>query len=322
VLLTLDAGNVNVPLLLGLAFTCSRLRDESLLAKESPAIDRGTLSSSWGESFRAPNRAPASPVASDRQNVMEPISPELVLVDPDLATRVRAAPVERPRPALEGPLGHNASAEAAAPAAMGARPARTFQRLGALLLGTGLLVGGVLAASVVSGTNIELQAVSPPDGGEALAPEVVTRPATVGTVRRQRAAPAARTTVRAAPAARTTVRARPTAKPRRRADANRRSNVAPRRRRQTPARAAGAETRAAVERKLLTVIVQSPAGKLPKALIDGKTGLAKNNLQAVCTRNNDSRSFACVVTSALQPNAPPVRAHYRRTKSGRGAFTW
>ena len=92
---------------------------------------------------------------------------------------------------------------------------------------------------------------------------------------------------------------------RRRADANRRSNVAPRRRRQTPARAAAAETSAAVERKLLTVIVQSPAGKLPPALIDGKTGLAKNNLQAVCTPSSDAQSFVCVVTSAIQPGAPP-----------------
>src|SRR5205823_4348640 len=38
----------------------------------------------------------------------------------------------------------------------------------------------------------------------------------------------------------------------------------------------------ALERKLLTLIVQAPAGRLPRALIDSKTGLAKNGLQAVC----------------------------------------
>ena len=274
-------------------------------------MDRGTLSPSWDDTLRAPNRAPASPVASDWQDMMEPISPELVLVDPDLATRARAAPIERPRPALERTLGHDAVAEPAAHTDVRAGSTRAFKRLGALLLGTGLLVCGLLAASAVSGTNNEPQALSPPDGGAALAPDVVTRPATVGTVRRQRAASAARTTVRA----------RPAAKPRRRADANRRSNVAPRRRRLTPASAAAAETSAAVERKLLTVIVQSPAGKLPPALIDGKTGLAKNNLQAVCTPSSDARSFVCVVTSAIQSGAPPMYALYRPTRGGR-AFTW
>jgi hypothetical protein len=243
---------------------------------------------------------------------MEPISPELVLVDPDLATRVRAVPAERPSPGPKRTLGDDAAAQRAGGADV--RPGSTlaFKRLSAVLLGIGLMACGFLAAAAVSGTNSEPQPVSPPDGGAALAPDVVTQPATVGTVRRQRAASAARTTVRA----------RPAAKPRRRADANRRSNVAPRRRRQTPARAAAAETSAAVERKLLTVIVQSPAGKLPPALIDGKTGLAKNNLQAVCTPSSDAQSFVCVVTSAIQPGAPPVYAHYRPTRSGRGAFTW
>jgi hypothetical protein len=82
------------------------------------------------------------------------------------------------------------------------------------------------------------------------------------------------------------------------------------------------ETSAAIERKLLSAIVQSPAGKLPPALINKRTGLAKNNLQAVCTRSSDSRSFLCVVKSALQPAAGPVYAIYRPTKTGRGGFTW
>ena len=122
--------------------------------------------------------------------MMEPISPELVLVDPDLATRVRAAPIERPPPALERTLGHDAVAEPAGHTDIRAGSTRAFKRLGALLLGTGLLVSGLLAAAAVSGTNSEPQPLSPPDGGAALAPEVVKRPTTVRTVRRQRAAPA------------------------------------------------------------------------------------------------------------------------------------
>jgi hypothetical protein len=266
---------------------------------------------------------------------MEPVSPELVLVDPDLARRVRAAPAERPRPGPERTLGHRSAALPAAGADVPAGPTRAFKRLGALLLGTGLMASGFLAASAISGANSEPQPVSPPDGGAALAPDVVTE-SVAETAARRRPPTAAKTTVRARPgatprrgaahrrrrpatAAKTTVRARPGATPRRGAP-NRRSNAS-KRRKQTAAEAA-ATTRAAVERKLLSVIVQSPAGKLPPALIDGKTGLAKNNLQAVCRPRSNSRSFACVVTSVLRSGAPLVYAHYRPTKTGRGGFTW
>ena len=240
---------------------------------------------------------------------MEPISPELVLVDPDLATRVRAVPAERPRPEPKRTLGDDAAAQRAGGADVRAGSTRAFKRLSAVLLGIGLMASGFIAAAAVSGTKSEPQ--SPPDGGEALAPET-TRAASVRTAGRRRSASAARTTVRA----------RPAAKPKQRAaDANRRRSAPPKRRKQTTAKAA-AETSAAVERRLLTVIVQSPAGKLPPALIDGKTGLAKNNLQAVCTPSSDARSFVCVVTSAIQPSAPPVYALYRPTRTGRGGFTW
>lgn len=242
---------------------------------------------------------------------MEPISPELVLVDPDLATRARAVPAERPRPEPRWTLGDDAAAQRAGGADVRAGSTRALKRLSAVLLGIGLMASGFLAAAAVSGTKSEPQPASP-DGGAALAPET-TRAASVRTATRRRSASAARTTVRA----------RPVAKPkqRRAANANRRRSAPPKRRKQTTAKVA-AETSAAVERKLLTVIVQSPAGKLPPALIDGKTGLAKNNLQAVCTPSSNARSFVCVVTSAIQPGAPPVYALYRPTRTGRGGFTW
>ena len=243
---------------------------------------------------------------------MEQISPELVLVDPELATRVRAVPAEGSRPGPKRTLGDDAAAQRAGGANVRAGSSRAFKRLSTVLLGIGLMASGFLAAAAVSGTKSEPQPVSPPDVGAALAPET-TRAASVRTAGRRRSASAARTTVRARPAAKP--------KQRRAADANRRRSAPPKSRKQTTAGAA-AETSAAVERRLLTVIVQSPAGKLPPALIDGKTGLAKNNLQAVCTPSSDARSFVCVVTSAIQAGAPPVYAHYRPTKTGRGGFTW
>ena len=241
---------------------------------------------------------------------MEPISPELVLVDPDLATRVRAVPAKLPRPGPRQTLGDDAAAQQTGGADVRAGSTRALKRLSAVLLGIGLMATGFLAAAAVSGTKSEPQPASP-DGGAALAPET-TRAASVRTAGR-----------RSASAARTTVRDRPVGKPkqRRAANANRRRSAPPKRRKQSTAKVA-AETSAAVERKLLTVIVQSPAGKLPPALIDGKTGLAKNNLQAVCTPSSNARSFVCVVTSAIQPGAPPVYALYRPARTGRGGFTW
>jgi hypothetical protein len=64
------------------------------------------------------------------------------------------------------------------------------------------------------------------------------------------------------------------------------------------------ETRATVERNVLALVVQSPAGKLPPTLIDRQTGLAKNNLPAVCRRTRNSRSFRCIVESAVKPQTP------------------
>jgi hypothetical protein len=82
------------------------------------------------------------------------------------------------------------------------------------------------------------------------------------------------------------------------------------------------ETRATVERKLLALVVQSPAGKLPPSLIDRQTGLAKNNLQAICSRVSNSRSFRCVVKSAVRPSDGRVYVSYQPTHDGRGRFRW
>jgi hypothetical protein len=71
----------------------------------------------------------------------------------------------------------------------------------------------------------------------------------------------------------------------------------------TSRQAAGPGTRGAgtgatarsVERKVLTLVVNSPRGKLPPRLIDQRTGLAKNGLQAVCRAGNRASTFVCVL---------------------------
>jgi hypothetical protein len=286
---------------------------------------------------------PGSTVASKRHDMSEPVSPELVLVDPELAARVRASPVEQaPRYALHATRVLTRAAELAprhpvtanGAARTDARPghSRPFKRLGGSLLGISLIVSGFVVAYGVSGNDSEPSAVAQREVEATLrTPDVVSRANTPGTFDQQRTATVARTTERVRPVAkprqppRSTAKRGTTAAAKRgsTATAKRGSTAAPKSRKRAAAGAAALrETSAAIERKLLSVIVQSPAGKLPPALINRRSGLAKNNLQAVCTRSSDSRSFLCVVKSALQPTARPVYALYRPTQKGRGIFTW
>jgi hypothetical protein len=78
----------------------------------------------------------------------------------------------------------------------------------------------------------------------------------------------------------------------------------------------------ALERKLLNLVVQAPAGKLPPALIDSKTGLAKNGLQAVCRRKSP-RSFLCVIQPPRHKPGEGLYASYRVNRKGDGGtFHW
>jgi hypothetical protein len=78
----------------------------------------------------------------------------------------------------------------------------------------------------------------------------------------------------------------------------------------------------ALERKLLNLIVQAPAGKLPRALIDSRTGLAKNGLQAVCRRES-GRAFLCVVQPPKHKPGEGLYVRYRVNRKGNGGtFRW
>lgn len=81
------------------------------------------------------------------------------------------------------------------------------------------------------------------------------------------------------------------------------------------------EVSAAIERRILALVVQSPSGKLPPTLVDQKTGLAKNNLQAVC-RSAPSNSLLCVVRPARHRPGEGLSVRYRPSRDGRGSFVW
>jgi hypothetical protein len=73
--------------------------------------------------------------------------------------------------------------------------------------------------------------------------------------------------------------------------------------------------RSAVERELLDLVVQSPSTRLPAKLVDPRTGLARNNLQAIC--HPVGSRYACLVRPALHRPGEGLVVRY-----GPNGFTW
>jgi hypothetical protein len=83
-------------------------------------------------------------------------------------------------------------------------------------------------------------------------------------------------------------------------------------------------TKAAVERKVVALILSAPARRLPHDLIDTTTGLVKNNVQVVCKKQRvQRRSFLCAVRLPSEgANNKALYVRYRTNKNGSGAFKW
>src|SRR5207245_60721 len=95
---------------------------------------------------------------------------------------------------------------------------------------------------------------------------------------------------------------------------------------QTPTQPAAAsrppvDSSAAIERRILALVVQSPSGKLPPTLVNHRTGLAKNNLQVIC-RSAPSKAFLGVVRPARHRPGEGLQVRYRPGPNGRGSFLW
>jgi hypothetical protein len=80
-------------------------------------------------------------------------------------------------------------------------------------------------------------------------------------------------------------------------------------------------TKAALERRIFASIIKAPRAKLPVDLIDATTGLPKDNLQVVCHRALAPQSFLCVVRLAGDSKGR-LFVRYRAARDGRGEFTW
>lgn len=245
--------------------------------------------------------------------VQEPISPDLVLVDSELRSRLLAQQLEElllealpdsgprpvrtePAPSLLEPAEPLRRPVAAMPLSVAlqrpgrsvARPRRK-RRLSPVLLSVSLAVNVIVIALSVSDARIAQtspsspQAIDPP-APDQLAPTTTTRPSTKKALRPS-----------------VTRKSKP---------------GAPKRAAATPR-----VTRGEVEQKVLNTIIQSPVEKLPPALIDSRTGLAKNGLQAFC-RPDGPRSFLCVVQPARHGPREGLYVRYYPNREGKAAFTW
>jgi hypothetical protein len=221
----------------------------------------------------------------------EPVSPELVLVDPELARRERARLVERAR--LDAMAGgatfrrdveiQPAQAGYAGPPKAAWRDVADFSRrrlLPAVLM-LSLLVNGLLVAHFVARTGNQ-----PSDKQDRVANRVVTLGPSSSTGPTTQS-----TSVVADTSAYST----------------------------SPAAVTAPKT--LVERRLAALIISAPPRKLPRQFVDATTGLAKNNVQVVCRRRT-TRSFLCVVRPPSGAPKEGLYVRYRTGPNGHGVFTW
>jgi hypothetical protein len=249
--------------------------------------------------------------------VPESISPELVLVDLELRRRVLAqqleelllealpepaprpsqtepppSPVERAEPLPQSAAPMPLSQVLHRPGQVAPKPRRK-RRLAPALLPVSLAVNVIVIALSVSDARIARTSPSSPLAIDPPTPRQLAPPMTKRPMKKaQRPAANAQT--------RTVRKSKP--------GAQRRS-------------ATVRETRGKVEQKVLNTVIQSPAGRLPRALIDPRTGLAKNNLQAVC-RSSSGGGFLCLVRPVQHRTGEGLYAAYKPSKNGKGTFKW
>jgi hypothetical protein len=227
----------------------------------------------------------------------ETISPELVLVDPELRSRVLAGLLQAdaldalaarshrlpspPRRATDEQLRRPTAGRPAA-AAVRQRRASRWPRA----LRTPAVVPGLVALSIFVALGVSEARVSEPTLGPA---PTASNPGASSS---------------AAPSKPSSAHPRPVKRPVARKNAVAR------------------QSSAAVERDVLSRILTSPAGKIPRALIDSRTGLAKNNLQASCRRSTAPGTFVCEVRPAAHEAREGSTVRYRQMPQGPAEISW
>ena len=76
------------------------------------------------------------------------------------------------------------------------------------------------------------------------------------------------------------------------------------------------------ERAILSAVLRSPKRNLPRQLVDPTTGLLKNNVHTRCRRSGGSRSFFCVIRPPGRPAGEGLYVRYSTHRGSRAAFAW
>jgi hypothetical protein len=76
-----------------------------------------------------------------------------------------------------------------------------------------------------------------------------------------------------------------------------------------------------VERKLASLVLSAPSRKLPPAFVDPKTGLVRNNVQVVC-RAAKHRSYLCTIALGRSVAKRALVVRYRTAQNGGDRFRW
>jgi hypothetical protein len=235
----------------------------------------------------------------------EPVSPELVLVDPELAARERARleeaarlqalydvaalrrAVERQPTPIEEPLRRRPRwREAATFAQKRLVPAALL----CSLLGNGFLAAEMLSRAGEEATPVAVRMVTLTESGAAVqstgSPSTARQEVTT-TAEPQHVKTAELQHVKTAELQHVKLRA----------------------------------TSAMVERKIVSLILAAPARKLPPRFIDRATGLVKNNVQVVCRRDRTS-SFMCAVRLHADTSKSGIYVRYQVNRKGKDVFRW
>jgi hypothetical protein len=212
----------------------------------------------------------------------EPVSPELVLVDPELAERERARLREKARlqefvdvAALRRAVAYDLERQAVDPEA---EPIAEERVTVGRLLRTRLLPAALLCSLLANG-YLAADLVARSDREAAVPIPVAQRPATTASYGVSPSGTSGVHSVRRLAA---------------------KSNV---------------------ERKLVSLLLTAPTRKLPRAFVDPRTGLVRNNVQVVCRAVKD-RSYLCTIRLPRTRAARALVVRYRSAPSGADVFQW
>jgi hypothetical protein len=240
----------------------------------------------------------------------EPVSPELVLIDPELARRERARLEEKAylQSVLDVPAQRRAVEVQPPPDEEAVRDPRWFgattfarRRVVQAALLSSLLVNGFFVADLVTRDG---------DAATQVAVRMVTVTEVASTSSAISTMPTATQEGSSSSEVSTTAASSPFL-----------GSTGEQKVPHTKASATHLLAKSIVERKVVSLILTAPARKLPRDFIDASTGLVKNNVQVVCKKKKHA-AFLCAVRLPSSSTSKALYVRYSAGKDGRGEFRW